>query len=995
LPIPLSYQINDMKKLFFLAVISFYFGSAMAQTGTINGNLFKTELGEKVPLAMAKMIELEDGKFVRTDFDGNFNLELSTGTHHVVVKYAGIHDTLQLDIVEGVNPEFVRDMSMSNTLKMVVVNGKLDNGGGSEVKAAKDTKDDDKVVTVQTATQMEQKGAGDVADATKKITGLSTVGSVLYVRGLGDRYNVAYLNGLPLPSPDPDFRVVPLDLFPTDIVNSVQVSKVMSSELYGDFAGGAFNIITKSFYNEPTLKISLSTGGNTQTTFQKFKTYNGGKFDFFGFDDGTRSIPAGVFDNSKDLTTFPGVNSIFPDKLYNTNPDIGSAFENNFGVIEKTSRPNTSFSISAGTFKPFAKSKDKSSGYGVLAMVKNDNSLKYQEGVVKIINAQSEERLNYDVKQYNYETSTTGLLNFYVRVNPNHNISVNSLFVNKSNDETRETWGYHFDYDPFNVYSRRLTYKQNFLNVNQIVGTHKFFNHKEDKNFSKLIVDWRASMSFTGSKEPDRRQLVALYTGDEEATDSYDMWNALDVNENHRFFSILQEREMAAKVNFAYVIKSRETETSRKQVKVEDLITIRGGADYKNKTRAFDYKQYNYNIKVLADNNQPIDIYNTDYYLSNENHQAGLFFIDELSNFGSSYVAEQSVLAGYVDAKFRFNKLEIIPGVRVEHAHQSVLNRDQVTPSQFNHTVVPNDIAEGILPSLIMKYSHSEKDVFRFVASKTLTRPKFNEIAPFQYIQFFAGTKAQGNDSLRNGTNYNADFRYERYPRAGEMITIGGFYKYLQNPIEQTMRGTASGQLASFSNAKQGHVAGVEFEYVRSLSFLVKEEKRDSSILKDFGLGFNAAYMWTQVTIDTLDLGNNSTNYIRPLEGASPFLLNLDLRYQKSFKNEEGNKKDVLVSLAYNLFGQRLVAVGGNGIGDQYATPVSTLNLVTKMTFNDKFSIGLKGKNLLNPYINVIQEDMQVPGNKLNVSSFRRGMDISLSLSYTLTKKANKKPMVY
>jgi TonB-dependent receptor len=986
---------NDMKKIFLLTVLSVLTFGLHAQTGILTGNLYKTELGEKVPLAMAKLIELEDGKFVRTDFDGNFNIDLSAGKHHIIVRYSGIHDTLEVDVAEGENPEFVRDMSMSNTLTMVVIDGKMDNGGGSEVKAAKDTKDDDKVVTVQTATQMEQKGASDVSDATKKITGLSTVGSVLYVRGLGDRYNVAYLNGLPLPSPDPDFRVVPLDLFPTDIVNSVQVSKVMSSELYGDFAGGAFNIITKSFYNKPTLKLSFSTGGNTQTTFKTFKSYKGGKLDFFGFDDGTRNIPVGVFDNSKNLTTFPGVNSIFPDKLYNTNPDIGSAFENNFGVIDMKARPNTSFSVSAGTFKPFTKSKDKSSGFGILAMVKNDNSLKYQEGVVKIINAQSEERLNYDVTKYNYETATTALLNFYLRVNPNHNISVNSLFVNKSNDETRETWGYHFDYDPFNVYSRRLTYKQNFLSVNQVVGTHKFFNHKEDKNFSKLIVDWRASMSFTGSKEPDRRQLVALYTGDQEATDSYDMWNALDVNENHRFFSILQEREMAAKVSFAYVLKSQEIETKRKQVKVEDLITIRGGLDYKNKTRAFDYKQYNYNIKVLADNNQPIDIYNTADYLSNENHQAGLFFIDELSNFGSSYVAKQSVLAGYVDAKFRINKLEVIPGVRVEHANQTVLNRDQVTPSKFNQTIVPNDILEGILPSLILKYSPTDKDVFRLVASKTLTRPKFNEVAPFQYTQFFAGTKAQGNDSLKNGTNYNADFRYERYPKAGEMITIGGFYKYLQNPIEQTMRGTASGQLASFSNAKQGHVAGIEFEYVRSLDFLVKKERRDSSYLKNFGIGLNAAYMWTQVIIDTMDLGNVSTNYLRPLEGASPFLFNFDIRYQKSLQAEEGKKKDILVSLAYNIFGKRLVAVGGNGIGDQYATPVSTLNLVTKMTFNDKFSIGLKGKNLLNPYINVVQEDMQVAGNNLNVSSFKRGMDISLSLSYIITKKENKKPMVY
>ncbi|MEO9532334.1 MAG: TonB-dependent receptor plug domain-containing protein [Crocinitomicaceae bacterium] len=982
-----------MKKLLILitTLVLLVSNQCLAQQGTITGTFFKSELGEKIPLAMAKVIELEQSKFVKTDFDGKFSIsDLNVGEHNIIVKYTGIHDTIKVMVKEGVNEPFEMDLSMSNELKMIVVDGKVNPGGGSEIKAAKDTKDDDKVVTVQTATQMEQKGAGDVADATKKITGLSTVGAVLYVRGLGDRYNVAYLNGLPLPSPDPDFRVVPLDLFPTDIVSSVQVSKVMSSELYGDFAGGAFNITTKSFFNDPTFKISLSTGGNTQTLGRTFKTYNGGKFDFFGFDDGTRNIPTGVFDNSKDLKSFPGVNDLFPDKLYITNPDIGSSFKNNFGVIEKTARPNTSFSFSAGAFKPFKNAKDRSKGFGWLALLKNDNALKYQEGNIKIINAQSEERLNYDVYKYNYETSTTGLLNLYVRTSPNHNISFNSLFVNKSNDETRETWGYHFDYDPYNVYSRRMTYRQNFLNVNQIIGTHKFMTSKEDPNFAKLTVDWRAAVNFTGSKEPDRRQIVALYTGDRENTDAYDLWNALDVNENHRFFSILREREVSAKGHVAYVIKSKEEVNNRKQTKVIDLITIRGGVDYKNKVREFDYKQYNYNIKALADSIQPVDIYNTDEYLSNESHQAGLFYIDELSNFGSSYVAEQSVLGVYVDAKFRFNKLEVIPGFRFENGYQSVFNRDQVTPSQFNNTIVPSDITEGMLPSIILKYSATEKDVFRFVASKTLTRPKFNEIAPFQYIQFFAGTKAQGNDSLRNGTNYNADFRYERYARPGEMITIGAFYKFLRNPIEQTMRGTASGQLASFSNAKQGQVAGLEVEYVRSLDFLVKEEKRDSSILKNFGVGFNASYMWTQVTIDTLDGGNISTNYRRPLEGASPFLVNCDLRWNQTFEKEDGAKKNFLVALSYNVFGKRLVAVGGNGIGDQYATPVSTLNLVTKVTFNDKFSIGIKGKNLLNPYINVVQEDKVNIGEELNVSSFRRGMDLSLSLSYTFIKDPKK-----
>jgi len=976
---------KEMKVFKVLIAVIFTVGQTMSfsqdGTGTLSGELYKIEDGQVEPLIFAKVIELEESQFQQTDFDGKFKFDLQPGEHNIIFSYTGMKkDTITVDVAEGTNPHLKIEMSANNDLPIVYVNGKVSNGGGSEIKAAKDTKDNDKVVTVQTATQMEQKGAGDVADATKKMTGLSTVGSVLYVRGLGDRYNVAYLNGLPLPSPDPDFRVIPLDIFPTDVVSSVQVSKVMSSEFYGDFAGGAFNIITKSFYNEPTLKISMSSGMNSQTTFKSFKSYQGGKYDYFGFDDGTRDVPEEVFANSKDLTSFPGVNSLFPDKIYKSTGDKETAFSNNFNVLNKNANPNASLSITGGAFMPFSKSKDKSKGIGFLALLKNENSTKYQEGVVKIINAQSEERLNYDVYKYNYETATTGLLNVYLRANTNHNISFNSLFVNKSNDELRETWGYHFDYDPFKVYSRRITYKQNFVNVNQLIGTHKFGVHKEDKNFAKLIVDWRGSFSVTGSKEPDRRQLVALYSGDKDDTQAYDKWNALDVNENHRFFSILQETEIAAKVNVAYVLKSKEEENDRGRISVTDLITLRGGIDYKKKTRNFNYKQYNYNIQGMDGAYGDIDIYNSSEYFSNDNHEAGLFYIDELSNFGSSYLAEQNVLGVYGDAKIRLNKLEVIPGIRYENSFQRVFNRNQTVPSEFNNTIVPTDPLQGLLPSLIMKYNHSDKDVFRFVASKTLTRPKFNEIAPFQYIQFFAGTKAQGNDTLKNGINYNADFRYERYPKPGEMMTAGVFYKYLQNPIEQTMRGTASGQLASFSNAKSGHVAGLEVEYMRSLDFLVKEENRDSSMLRYFGLGFNAAYMYTQVTIDTLDPGNVSTNFRRPLEGASPFLINLDLRFQRDFKEA---KKSVLVALSYNVFGRRLTAVGGQGIGDQYAMPVSTLNLVSKVTFDNRFSIGIKGKNLLNPYFKIVQEDTQNIGNDLEVSSFKRGIDLSLSLSYT------------
>ena len=326
----------------------------------------------------------------------------------------------------------------------------------------------------------------------------------------------------------------------------------------------------------------------------------------------------------------------------------------------------------------------------------------------------------------------------------------------------------------------------------------------------------------------------------------------------------------------------------------------------------------------------------------------------------------------------RLNKLEIIPGARFENGYQSVENRNQQSPINIDKTVLNSNV---LLPSLISKFTASDKNIFRLVASKTLTRPKFNELAPFQYTLYFAGVKAQGNPSLQNGENYNVDFRYEHYPKPGETVSIGGFYKYLDNPIEQTMRATASGQLMSFANANSANVAGVEFEYIKSLDFLVKEEKRDSSLLKYFGVGFNASYMFTQVQIDTLDGGAINTNDRRPLEGASPYLVNFDLRFQRKIGDREKNKT-YLAALSYNVFGPRLYAVGSNGIGDQYERPINTVNFVGKITFNDKYSIGIKAKNLLNPSVKIVQEDKVNLGDFIDVNNFKRGMDFSLSFTY-------------
>lgn len=988
-----------MKKVtHFLLIISCIIGTqSLAQTGTINGTIYK-DVGtgeETVPFTRVSIYK--NGKVTpkaKTDFNGAYSLDLPAGENTLIFANDAAllkTDTVIIKIVAGETVEHKHLMTDDSELDIVEVIGRRSSSDGlSEVGVVKNLQEETKVTTQKSRKMIEQTGQSDLGGAAKTMTGMSTVGSSLYVRGLGDRYNVAYMNGLPIPSPHPDFRVAPLSIFPTDIVNSIEVSKVMSSELYGDFAGGAFNVTTRSHFSDPTLKLSIGGGYNTQTTFNDFRTYEGGKYDYFGFDDGTRAIPDYVIQNST-AGAYSSVNSIYPNSSYQSQEGNPTGFRDNFGTNLTQALPNTNFSLTAGNFFPTTKSKDRSKGIGFLTLLSHDHSYRYENGSIKIINAQSEDRLNYDFDKYRRETSTTGLFNLYFRLNPKNNISFNSLFVNNSSDETRETWGSHFDY-PREVYSRRITYQQNFISVNQLIGTHEFLPYEADSSLSRLTIDWRGSYSLTGSQEPDRRQFVAFY--DEENRDNYDQYafNFIDRNENHIFHSKLRETEIAGKLNVNYVLKYGEKwDSYQKDSLPTEKIILKVGADYKNKTRAFDYKQYNYILNSLADEvGNNVDIYNMNEFLNSDRHALGQFNIDEVVNFGSSYLAQQQVTGVYSDIQFRFDKWHFIPGIRFESGYQSVENRNQQTPSEYEKNII---LSNDILPSLITRFNATEKDVFRFVASKTLTRPKFNEVAPFQYVLYFAGLKAQGNPDLDNGTNYNADFRYERYGKPGEMITVGGFYKYLDRPIEQTMRATASGQLMSYANARSANIIGAEVEVLKSLDFLVRDSlKRDTSIMKQFSIGFNATYMYTSVLIDTTDGGTINTNSERPLEGASPYLINFDLRYKNKF-GEDDAKKSYMLALSYNVFGPRLFSVGSNGIGDQYELPVNSLNFVSSISFNDRYSFGFKVKNILNPTINIVQQDMVNAGERLNVSSYKRGIDLSLSFTYNIPlKKKDKTP---
>lgn len=943
-----------MKKQLFaltIALIS-YVVPTFAQNGTLTGTVNETgQTGMIGPIPLASIFVIESVSGGTTDFDGKYTISLPAGTYTVVTSYIGLYsDTATVSLAAGEtkthNVDLAQNAQMLSTF---------------EVKG-KSVRESETILLMQQqeAKSLEQKigsrelvktGSSNVSAGLAKVSGVSVVGSKhIFVRGMGDRYNSAYLNGMPLASTDPDKRVIPLNIFPTAIVSNLTVRKAFTADLYGDFAGGAIDIRTKAYPEDKTLKVSFGAGLNTTSAFQDFRTYKGGSNDYFGMDDGTRDLPSNVENNPEYSSG-------------NNESGTGYSFDKNMNPETINGPLNTSFSITGGNFIS-TDSLLEGSGIGYLVLMSHNNSSQRQQGAYRIANRQDEVRLDYDIDNYVRNTTSSALANVIFQIQENQTISYNFLYANQSSDQTRETDGSHFDYGR-RLFTRRFTYREMNLQAHQVSGYHGFLIN-DMVNFK-----WSYMTNKANSKEPDRRQLVWLYN----PGDSFDdyLLNSIDVNDNHRFFSDLDETENSIMAEINIKLKWDHDKLEK------TLLGINLGINRKAKERLFDFRQFNYRI----------DDFNTYYpnglsaltpddFINDENHDAGAFEVQELFNAASENTSTLDIDAYYAQIEaWVLPQWQVVAGARYESGLQTISFRDQVTPIILNR----NRLDEAyILPSLVSKYKLSEKDQLRAAISKTISRPGFKEVAPFQYIEFFAGRQTVGNPELTNGTNYNTDLRYERYPNSGELIAVTGFYKSLIDPIEQTMLGTASGQLASYVNSESATVAGVEFELRKKLTSFASIS--DSSFLGAWSVGFNAAYLYSQVNIGDSVIVNGAsaiqTNNKRPLQGASPYLANIDLTYEKRFS--ERFKSTATVS--YNVFGRRLSAVGIQGIGDIYELPVNTVNFIVQNSIGDHWGVRFSAKNLLNPTIKQEQEANE--GDDIEVNSFQRGVTLGLTISYNV-----------
>lgn len=789
------------------------------------------------------------------------------------------------------------------------------------------------VVSVLGEAEIARTADGDIAGSLQRVTGLSVVGGrFVFVRGLGERYSLALLNGLPLPSPEPLRRVVPLDLFPTSVIASTVVQKSYSVNYPGEFGGGVINLTTKSTPDEPFLKINFGVSGDSETTGKLGYTYDGSDTDIIGFDNGVRDIPAGLAQalgqnipisvgttfTSKDLQDFAASLNNAETNLIQRNNDIPANF---------------SADISAG------KTFDVGDAFiGVVATAGFDNSWRTRGGVQQtsqgIVTVNGEPGLLPD-QDFRFVTTENrivinGLLGLSAEVGE-HKFRFTNLYIHDTSKEASIKSGI----DSINVSDDtllnqgRTSWFERQLFTSQFVGEFKF---------DELSIDVRGS--YANSKRDAPYERTYGYAYDDIIAQDY-VNNLTSPGHSARIrFSDLNDNVYGAGADVSY-----ETDLG------VPTIFSAGYSYYKNDRFA---QRRDFRFVPVGNIPNPIDQERIDFLLSDYNVYTYGLELREVASQASvpAYSATLEVQAGYASVEAELaDGLRANLGVRYEDAKQLVTPITLIGGAPGVGSGLNNDYW---LPAGTLTWNFAEDMQFRLAASKTIARPQFRELAPQQFLDLESDRTFVGNPLLTDSELLNVEGRYEYYIGRGERITLAGFYKKIDNPIENVAFVQGGGTLfTGFSNAPTATLYGAEVELVKYLPLY----DLGGSFFEDRRLMLAANYTYTKSEIK-VKAGDISINPITLTPVASSNLFDDGDRltgqsshvgnFQFGLEREDGPVSQQTILLTYNS--PRVTARGPQGQPDLIERTGWKLDVVLREEMNiagQDFELKFEARNLL------------------------------------------------
>lgn len=894
----------DLGKIFFL-ILLLTLSTMAAMAGTIKGIV--TDKQTKEPLTGATVQIAGTASGAVADIDGNYSLDIKNGTYTLTVRYIGYKDiTLDAAKVKGetlLNFEMDSDAQALGEVS-VVAKKNLESERALQMERQKATL----AIENLGSKEMGIKGISNVEEGVKKITGISIASAgQLIVRGLGDRYSTTTLNGLPIASPNPDNKLIPLDLFPSSTVQNITVSKVYDAGSFADYSGAHIDINTKENVTSNFFNISLNVGGKLNTLGKdRYQMDRNGSL------LKTPSMDQAALNMSK--TEF---------NEYVKSKDI---FNTSFAVSKKTSLPELSGNIGFG--------KNIGIGNQTLSMLASISAGNGQQTLnnafYKTLEASGNALDNFSYDSYADELKLAALGYLGYTLRKHDRIGYTFFYARNASDtyqrrEGEDSEGYEL------TGSNNVTHIYTLQN-HQLNGLHNFGEHEQWE------LTWGGSYGKTSSEEPDRRQVMYI----KNSQGGLSLFT-LNQQETARYFGELNEEEWNANLG----LKWRWSE--------QNFVKI--GFNYKDKNRDYAGTRFYYDARKL---NPTIDnIYDTDGFLNQENIANGNITVGRYMYPYEAYKAGNDIYAGYVATDFYpMESMLVNLGVRYEISKQWVKYATDGGEKYSKHRDLNKN---DFFPTLNMRYAVNEENSLRFSVSRTITRPSFIEMAPFLYQESYGSAQIRGNADLQNGYNLNFDLRYELFKKNGDMLSVTGYFKYLDKPIERTQMLNGGSTIHSFNNADNGMAGGVEIE--------VRKE-----LVRDLRLGANVSYMYTNVKLPE---SGAYTNKERSLQGASPILVNADLTYSPRF----GEERQLNLALLYNLQGSRIHSVGISGLGDVKQQSVHTLNFNAGYNFNKHFSMKFQMNDLLNRAI-VFKQDVPKTGQTIEVERYKRGTSFEIGASY-------------
>ena len=748
------------KVLFFILFLTLSAMTVVA--GTIKGTVTDKQTREPLTGATIQIAGTTQGTVA--DVDGNYSLDVNNGTYTLAIKYVGYKDIIINNVKAGksdliLNFELESDAQALGEVS-VVARKNLEGERALQMERRKATL----AIENLGSKEMSLKGIGNVEEGVKKITGISVADAgQLIVRGLGDRYSTTTLNGLPIASPNPDNKLIPLDLFPSSTVQNITVSKVYNAEAFADYSGAHININTKENITEDFFNIGFNTGGkfNTLGKDSYRMNRNGSLFRTSGVDQAALNMPLSEFDN------------------YVKTRNI---FDTSFAVKKKSSLPDFSGNLGFG----------KNIGIGsqtlsILASASAGNSFQNMDNAFyKTLEATGSVQDNFAYDSYAQELKLAALGHIGYTLRRHDRIGYTFFYARNATDTYQRREGIDAE-DHELTGSNNITHIYSLQN-HQLDGVHSFGRREQWE------LTWGGSYSKTGSEEPDRRQVMYI-KNDNGALSLF----KLNRQETMRYFGSLDEEEWNG--NLAMRWKWNENNF------------LKLGVNYKNKSRDYKATRFYYNLNKI----DPVitDIYDTDGFLNQENIADGNVVVQRVMQPKDSYRAGNEIYSGYLLTDFYpVPSLLVNLGVRYEISRQWV---DYATDGGDWYAERRNLDKNDLFPTLNLKYTVNDANSIRFSASRTVTRPSFIEMAPFLYQESYGSAQIRGNNELQNGYNYNFDLRYEHFGKNGDMISLTAYFKYLDSPIERIQALQGGATLHSFQNADNGMAGGMEVELRKQL----------------------------------------------------------------------------------------------------------------------------------------------------------------------------------